>query len=67
MSDMDITSQIARCSDEIIMCLASYQDPVEGILRKYDRAADKDIFVAALAASLLLRHKQWQACATRAS
>lgn len=60
-SDMDITSQIARYSEEIIQCMASCADPVEIIMNRYASAKDKDIFVAALAGTLLLRHRQWQA------
>ncbi len=60
-SGMDTSSQIARCTDEILLCLVSCADPIGGIVRQYDKAKDKDVFVTALAASLLLRHRQWQA------
>lgn len=47
------------------MELLKDSDPVSGILRLYDHAEDKEIFVAALAATLLLRQRQWQAAASR--
>ncbi len=37
------------------------QDPISRILELYDQAKDKDVFVAAMAGTLLLRHRQWQA------
>lgn len=52
---------MTSASDQILMCLASSSKPIEAILRKFDDAPDKDVFVAALAWTLLLRHRQWQA------
>ena len=52
--------QLTHDSDMIIMALLS-QDPISRILELYDQAKDKDVFVAAMAGTLLLRHRQWQA------
>jgi len=54
-------SELAHQSDLILMCLASSRDPAQSIMRKYDEAKDKDLFVLALIGTLILRHKQWQA------
>lgn len=58
-----ITSEIAKESDKILMCLASSSDPTQAIFRKYEEAKDKDVFVAALIGDLILRHRQWQGAA----
>lgn len=47
------------------MALANSSDPVRRILDIYDSAEDQQLFVAALAATLLLRQRQWQAAASR--
>lgn len=52
---------LAKDTDTILMCLVAASDPVKAILRHYDAAEDKDAFVFALAGTLLLRHRQWQA------
>ncbi len=36
-------------------------DPLSAIIQLYDDAKDKRTFVFAMAATLLLRHRQWQA------
>lgn len=61
---MDTTSQLKSYSDQILMSLASSAKPMESIMRKYDEARDKDVFVHALAYTLLLRHRQWQSAAS---
>jgi hypothetical protein len=53
-------SEIARTTDKILMCLVSSSRPEEAIYRHYEEAKDKDIFVAGLVGTLLLRHRQWQ-------
>ena len=68
-SDMDGISdnrrQIAHYSDLIIMALINSHDPVRRIMSLYEDAESKQAFVAAMAASLLLRQRQWQAIAHR--
>ncbi|MBD5417342.1 MAG: hypothetical protein HDR50_06725 [Desulfovibrio sp.] len=53
--------QLSHFSGLILMALMNDADPIEGIVRHYDAAEDKDAFVLALAGTLLLRHRQWQA------
>lgn len=62
---MNLTSEIARESDRILMCLVSSNCPAQAIQHRYESAHDKDVFVAALTGNLILRHKQWQAALGR--
>jgi hypothetical protein len=55
------TSEISKCSDEILMALVSSSRPAEAIFRHYEEAEDKDVFIAGLIGVLLLKHRQWQA------
>lgn len=47
-------------SDKIFMELLKDSDPIEGIMRLYDKAVNKREFAMALTATLLVRHRQWQ-------
>lgn len=42
------------------MELLQNADPIEGIMRLYDEAVNKRDFAMAMAATLLVRHRQWQ-------
>lgn len=53
--------QLRNCSNLILMALTDDNNPLECLMRHYDAAEDKDAFVLALAGTLLLRHRQWQA------
>ena len=61
MSDTELSSQITDCTDRILFCLIASHDPSMEVMKLYDKANDKDVFVAALVGTLLLRHRQWQA------
>ena len=56
--------KLGNTSNRIMQCLQD-ADPLQTVMGEYDRAEDKDLFVAALAYSLLVRHRQWQAAASR--
>lgn len=49
----------AMLSDKIFMELLKDSDPIEGIMRLYDESVNKREFAMALAATLLVRHRQW--------
>ncbi|MCH5277738.1 MAG: hypothetical protein J1E80_07895 [Desulfovibrionaceae bacterium] len=57
----DTRCKVSELSDAILMCLVSASDPLKAIVRHYDEAEDKELFVHALAGTLILRHRQWQA------
>ena len=52
--------ELTDVSGEILDCLASSSEPLPTIMRRYEEAEDKCLFVTALAWTLLLRHRQWQ-------
>lgn len=58
--------QLRNYSNLILMAVMDDNNPLEGIMRHYDAAEDKDAFVLALAGTLLLRHRQWQAAQGKA-
>ena len=56
----ELNCRTAEASNEILACLASSSDPLPTIMRRYEEAEDKHLFVTALVWTLLLRHRQWQ-------
>jgi hypothetical protein len=60
-NSIESASAISQYSDRILMCLVSASHPEQAIFRLYDQAEDKDVFIAGLVGTLLLRHRQWQA------
>ena len=52
--------ELTDVSGEILDCLASSSEPLPTIMRRYEEAEDKHLFVTALAWALVLRHRQWQ-------
>ena len=52
--------ECATLSDKIFMELLKDSDPIDGIMRLYDEAVNKREYALAMAATLLVRHRQWQ-------
>jgi hypothetical protein len=58
--DISASQKITFHSDQIMQRLVSSSQPADAIFQLYDKAEDKDAFVAGLIGNLILRHKQWQ-------